>query len=176
MAARFLLDTNICIYIRRRRPPAVLERFRQLEPGEAVLSVITYGELVYGAENSQLREQARRQLAELAGLLPVMELPMRAGELYGSIRVALAAEGGMIGNNDLWIAAHAGPRASFWSPTTNVSFGAFKGWKFRIGRTVRASVGRIALCSSALRQRYSKAGACVGRKSGAHSAGLRLPA
>jgi tRNA(fMet)-specific endonuclease VapC len=72
-----------------------------------VLSVITYSELVYGAEKSQFREQARRQLAELAALLPVMELPMRAGEFYGSIRAALAAEGGMIGNNDLWIAAHA---------------------------------------------------------------------
>jgi tRNA(fMet)-specific endonuclease VapC len=107
MAARFLLDTNICIYIRRRRPAAVLERFRQLAPGEAVLSVITYGELVYGAEKSQLREQAHRQLAELAGLLPVMELPMRAGEFYGSIRATLAAAGDMIGNNDLWIAAHA---------------------------------------------------------------------
>jgi tRNA(fMet)-specific endonuclease VapC len=107
MAARFLLDTNICIYIRRRRPPAVLQRFRQLKPGEAGLSVITYGELVYGAEKSQFREQARRQLAELAGLLPVMELPLRAGEFYGSIRATLASEGGMIGNNDLWIAAHA---------------------------------------------------------------------
>ena len=107
MAVRFLLDTNICNYIRRQRPPAVLARFRQLQLGEAVLSVITYGELVYGAEKSQFREQARRQLAELAALLPVMELPMRAGEFYGSIRAALAAEGGMIGNNDLWIAAHA---------------------------------------------------------------------
>jgi tRNA(fMet)-specific endonuclease VapC len=107
VGARLLLDTNICIYIRRRRPPAVLERFRQLTPGEAVLSVITYGELVYGAEKSQSREQARKQLAELAGLLPVMELPMRAGEFYGSMRAALAAEGDMIGNNDLWIAAHA---------------------------------------------------------------------
>jgi tRNA(fMet)-specific endonuclease VapC len=67
VAARFLLDTNICIYIRRRRPPALLERFRQLRPGEAVLSVITHGELVYGAERSQFREQARRQLAELGG-------------------------------------------------------------------------------------------------------------
>jgi tRNA(fMet)-specific endonuclease VapC len=104
---RFLLDTNICIYIRRRRPPAVLARFRQLKPGEAVLSVITYGELAYGAEKSQFREQARRQLAELAGLLPVLELPPRAGEFYGSIRAALAARGDMIGNNDLWIAAHA---------------------------------------------------------------------
>jgi tRNA(fMet)-specific endonuclease VapC len=107
MAVRFLLDTNICNYIRRQRPPAVLARFRQLQLGEAVLSVITYGELVYGAEKSQFREQARRQLAELAALLPVMELPMRAGEFYGSIRAALAAESGMIGNNDLWIAAHA---------------------------------------------------------------------
>ena len=107
MAARFLLDTNICIYIRQRRPPAVLEWFRQLTPGEAVLSVITYGELVYGAEKSQFREQALRQLAELAGLLPVMELPLHAGEFYGSMRAALAAEGDMIGNNDLWIAAHA---------------------------------------------------------------------
>ena len=72
-----------------------------------MLSVITYGELVHGAEKSQFREQALRQLAELVGLLPVMELPMRTGEFYGSIRAILAAEGSMIGNNDLWIAAHA---------------------------------------------------------------------
>ena len=107
MAARFLLDTNICIYIRRRRPPAVLARFRQLQPGEAVLSVITYGELVYGVGRSQFREQARGQLTELVSLLPVIGLPMRAGDFYGSIRATLAAEGDMIGNNDLWIAAHA---------------------------------------------------------------------
>jgi tRNA(fMet)-specific endonuclease VapC len=107
MAARFLLDTNICIYIRRRRPPSVLARFRELEPGDAVLSVITYGELVYGAEKSQFRQQARGRLAELADLLPVMGLPPHAGEFYGSIRAALEAQGDMIGNNDLWIAAHA---------------------------------------------------------------------
>jgi len=107
MAARFLLDTNICIYIRRRQPPGVLARFRQLQPGDAVLSVITYGELVYGVEKSHFREQARGQLAELADLLPVTSLPPRAGELYGSIRAALEAQGEIIGNNDLWIAAHA---------------------------------------------------------------------
>src|SRR6516162_8797499 len=107
MDARFLLDTNICIHIRRRRPPAVLARFQQLKPGEAVLSVITYGELVYGAEKSQFREQVSRQLTELASLLPVMELPLRAGEFYGSICATLEAKGDTIGNNDLWIAAHA---------------------------------------------------------------------
>lgn len=107
MDARFLLDTNICIHIRRQRPPEVLARFQRLKPGEAVLSVITYGELIYGAEKSKFREQAIGQLTELAGLVPVMALPLRAGEFYGAIRAALETKGDMIGNNDLWIAAHA---------------------------------------------------------------------
>jgi tRNA(fMet)-specific endonuclease VapC len=107
MSARFLLDTNICIHIRRQRPPGVLARFQRLKPGEAVLSVITYGELIYGVEKSQFREQAAKQLSELAGLLPIMALPLQAGEFYGAIRAALEAKGEMIGNNDLWIAAHA---------------------------------------------------------------------
>jgi tRNA(fMet)-specific endonuclease VapC len=107
MDARFLLDTNICIHIRRQRPPEVLARFQRLKPGEAVLSVITYGELIYGAEKSKFREQAIGQLTELAGLVPVMALPLRAGEFYGAIRAALETKGEMIGNNDLWIAAHA---------------------------------------------------------------------
>ena len=107
MDARFLLDTNICIYIRRKRPREVLARFQRLRPGEAVISVITYGELIYGVENSRLREQAVKQLLELAELLPVMELPAQAGQSYGAIRAALEAKGETIGNNDLWIAAHA---------------------------------------------------------------------
>jgi tRNA(fMet)-specific endonuclease VapC len=107
MDARFLLDTNICIYIRRRRPPGLLARFERLKLGEAVLSVITYGELIYGLEKSQFREQATKQLAELAGLVPIMELPPQAGQFYGAIRASLEARGEIIGNNDLWIAAHA---------------------------------------------------------------------
>jgi tRNA(fMet)-specific endonuclease VapC len=107
MDARFLLDTNICIYIRRRRPSGLLARFERLKLGEAVLSVITYGELIYGVEKSRFREQAIKQLAELAGLVPIMGLPPQAGEFYGAIRASLAARGEIIGNNDLWIAAHA---------------------------------------------------------------------
>jgi len=107
MDARFLLDTNICIYIRRRRPPGLLARFERFKLGEAVLSVITYGELIYGVEKSQFREQATKQLAELAGLVPIMGLPAQAGEFYGAIRASLEARGEIIGNNDLWIAAHA---------------------------------------------------------------------
>src|SRR5215831_10532809 len=105
MDARFLLDTNICIHIRRQRPSEVLARFKRLKPGEAVLSVITYGELIYGVEKSRFREQAMMRLAELAALMPVMDLPSQAGQFYGAIRAALEVKGEIIGNNDLWIAA-----------------------------------------------------------------------
>jgi tRNA(fMet)-specific endonuclease VapC len=107
MDPRFLLDTNVCIYIRRQRPPEVLARFQRLKPGEAVLSVITYGELMYGAQKSQFRELATKQLTELAALVPVMDLPLHAGQFYGAIRATLETRGEIIGNNDLWIAAHA---------------------------------------------------------------------
>jgi len=107
MEARFLLDTNICIYIRRKKPEEVLRRFHRLKQGEAVLSVITFGELVYGAEKSAQRAVALELLRELAQVLPVMGLPETAAEAYGTVRAELERKGQMIGNNDLWIAAHA---------------------------------------------------------------------
>lgn len=107
MEPRYLLDTNICIYIRQQRPDAVLLRFQKLRPGEAVLSVITYGELLYGAVKSRQRAAALERLRELFTLLPALSLPETAGEAYGIVRADLEAKGEMIGNNDLWIAAHA---------------------------------------------------------------------
>ena len=107
MEPRFLLDTNICIYIRRKRPQQVLARFRKLRPGEAALSVITFGELLYGAEKSAQRLAALERLQELARVLPVLPLPETAAETYGTIRADLEFRGQIIGNNDLWIAAHA---------------------------------------------------------------------
>jgi len=107
MEARYLLDTNICIYIRQRRPEEVLRRFRRLRPGEAALSVISYGELLYGAAKSAQRAVAFERLRELVHLLPALPLPESAAETYGSIRADLESKGEMIGNNDLWIAAHA---------------------------------------------------------------------
>jgi tRNA(fMet)-specific endonuclease VapC len=107
MTPIYLLDTNICIYIRRRRPPKILHRFERLKVGEAAISVITYGELMYGAEKSEQREAAMSQLEELASLLRVLPLPLNAGRSYGALRAELEAGGRVIGNNDLWIAAHA---------------------------------------------------------------------
>jgi tRNA(fMet)-specific endonuclease VapC len=104
---RYLLDTSICIFIRQKRPEEVLHRFRKLRPGEAVLSVITYGELLYGAAKSQHRSAALTRLRELVNLMPATALPESAAEAYGTIRAELESTGEMIGNNDLWIAAHA---------------------------------------------------------------------
>jgi tRNA(fMet)-specific endonuclease VapC len=107
MSPRYLLDTNICIYIRRHQPPQVLAHFRRLKPGEAAISVITSGELLYGAEKSQHRARAIQQLEELATLVPVLPLPENAAQIYGIVRSRLEARGETIGNNDLWIATHA---------------------------------------------------------------------
>jgi tRNA(fMet)-specific endonuclease VapC len=107
MRARYLLDTNIFVYIRRGRPAEVLARFQRLRPREAVISVITYGELLYGMEKKHPEPQAFHRLEELVSLMEVVALPTEAGRIYGAIRVGLEAKGEMIGNNDLWIAAHA---------------------------------------------------------------------
>ena len=107
MSARYLLDTNICIYIQRRNPPEILTRFKKLKPGEAVISVITWGELLYGAEKSVRRSDVLHILKEFADLIPVAHMTEDVGRAYGAIRAELESRGQTIGNNDLWIAAHA---------------------------------------------------------------------
>jgi tRNA(fMet)-specific endonuclease VapC len=104
---RFMLDTNICIFLRRQRPVGLLRRFEKLDPEDVCISAVTYGELRYGAEKSVQREHALDLLSELLSILPVAPLDADVGEHYGFIRSDLERRGMMIGNNDLWIAAHA---------------------------------------------------------------------
>jgi tRNA(fMet)-specific endonuclease VapC len=107
METRYLLDANIVIYLRQRRPETVVRRFDRLQLGEAAVSVIAYGELQYGAMKSSQREAGLERLRELGQMLPALPLPENAAEAYGFIRADLESRGQMIGNNDLWIAAHA---------------------------------------------------------------------
>jgi tRNA(fMet)-specific endonuclease VapC len=107
MEAHYLLDTNMVIYFRQKRSETIMRRFAQLRPGEAAISVITYGELLYGAMKSLAPSSAVERLHHLMQELHPLPLPESAGETYGRIRADLAAKGEMIGNNDLWIAAHA---------------------------------------------------------------------
>ena len=107
MPTRYLLDTSICIYIQRQKPDEVLVRFQKLKPGDAAISVITWGELLYGAEKSHQRKRALQLLEEFKTFVPVLPMPENAGKTYGSIRKKLESKGKPIGNNDMWIAAHA---------------------------------------------------------------------
>lgn len=104
---RYLLDTNICIYIKNHRPAEVLMRFSRLPPGKVAMSAITYGELCFGAEKSSKPKATRQILEHLTALIPVLPLDAGVSEHYGKIRQQLQALGKPIGNNDLWIAAHA---------------------------------------------------------------------
>ena len=107
MKPRYMLDTNICIYIAKHHPPEVRARFERLKPGQLVMSAITFGELYYGASKSNQRAKALAQLEELIQDIPVEDLNPRAAQAYGEIRATLEMEGRLIGNNDLWIGAHA---------------------------------------------------------------------
>lgn len=104
---RYLLDTDTCSYIGRYQPPQVLTRFRELEAVEAALSIITYGELYFGAERSPMRDRALRELEIFTSAFAILPLPVEAAPIYGAIRAELAGKGQIIGGNDLWIAAHA---------------------------------------------------------------------
>jgi tRNA(fMet)-specific endonuclease VapC len=106
MALRLLIDTDIFIHVRQRKAD-VIARFKRVPVGDAAISVITYGELIYGVQKSAQRDRAIESLTEMIGLLPVLALPEGAASTYGEIRAALEAKGETIGNNDLWIAAHA---------------------------------------------------------------------
>jgi tRNA(fMet)-specific endonuclease VapC len=106
MALRYMLDTNVFIRIRQRRPGPVLDRFQALGANEAVISVVSYGELCFGVEKGAMPDRALAALNGLVAFIPVQPLPPAAGAAYGSIR-ALERRGETIGNNDLWIAAHA---------------------------------------------------------------------
>ncbi len=104
---RYLLDTNICIYIKNHRPAEVLARFSKLPPGKVAMSSITYGELCFGAEKSSKSKETHQILQHLIELIPVLPLDEAVSTYYGIIRQQLQTSGKPIANNDLWIAAHA---------------------------------------------------------------------
>ena len=107
MSVRYLLDTNICIYISKKRPPEVYQRFSELSNGDIGMSMITFGELRFGAEKSQHREIALEKLDQLMRYIPMIMPTSETAEKYAMIRSHLEKSGQPIGNNDLWIAAHA---------------------------------------------------------------------
>lgn len=103
----YLLDTNICIYIAKQKPLSVFRRFATMAVGSLGMSIITQGELLFGAQKSHQPQKALGLLKELVKYIPALALPIEAADCYGEIRYKLEKQGKPIGNNDLWIAAHA---------------------------------------------------------------------
>jgi len=104
---RYLLDTNICIYIINRSPVSVYQHFQRLEVGDVGISAITYCELQFGIANSSKPKQNQLALTKFLGPIEVLDYPSGAALSFGQIRHSLSKAGTIIGNYDLLIASHA---------------------------------------------------------------------
>lgn len=103
----YLLDTNICIYLIKRKPPEVLQRFRQLQPGSVFISSVTTSELYYGAQKSQRVQTNLEALNNFLLPFRIVDYDESASFLYGELRADLEKRGQPIGPLDMMIAAHA---------------------------------------------------------------------
>jgi tRNA(fMet)-specific endonuclease VapC len=103
---KYMLDTNIVIYVIKRRPIEVMELFN-LHAGQMCISSITLAELLHGAEKSSKPEHNMRQVEDFVSRLEVLEYGVKAASHYGDIRAVLERKGTPIGVNDFHIAGHA---------------------------------------------------------------------
>ena len=103
---RYLLDTNIVIYVIKQRPLAVRTKFNE-QAGRMAISAITLSELIHGAEKSARPVANLAVVEDFCSRLEVLAYPAKASAHYGSIRATLEQVGMPIGVNDLHIAAHA---------------------------------------------------------------------
>jgi len=104
---KLMLDTNICIYLIKQQPVAVLKRFLEYQIGDIGISSITLSELRYGVAKSTHQEKNARALDEFITPLEVVSFDEEAAHVYGDIRAKLEKAGTPVGSMDMLIAAHA---------------------------------------------------------------------
>lgn len=102
-----MLDTNICIYIIKRKPLDVIERFKQTKISQIGVSTITLSELLYGVSKSSKPAQNQMALAQFIAPLEILPYGDDAAQYYGTLRTHLEKQGTPIGSLDMLIAAHA---------------------------------------------------------------------
>ena len=103
----YLLDTNICIYLIKKRPPEILEQFRQHPPQDVAISTITLFELEYGVQKSQQIQRTQDALARFLLPLTILDIDRPAAADAAAIRASLERKGTPIGPYDLLIAGLA---------------------------------------------------------------------
>ncbi len=104
---RYMLDTNICSYVLRDRPPTVRKRFEKAGDGNLAISTVVLAELLFGAARHPKGESIRREIEDFASRVAVLPWDESAADHYGDIRASLEKKGTPIGGMDMIIAAHA---------------------------------------------------------------------
>lgn len=104
---KFLLDTNICIYLIKQKPPEILQRFNTNQVGDLGISSITVAELEFGVQKSQFTQKNQQALEQFLIPLNIVNFDRAAAIIYGDLRATLAKQGTPIGSLDTLIAAHA---------------------------------------------------------------------
>ncbi|NQU03348.1 MAG: type II toxin-antitoxin system VapC family toxin, partial [Syntrophaceae bacterium] len=94
---KFMLDTNTCIYVIKRKPPDVIERFKRTEISHIGISSITLSELLYGVSKSSRPEQNQIALTQFIAPLEILPYGDEAARYYGSLRAHLEKQGTPIG-------------------------------------------------------------------------------
>ena len=104
---RYMLDTNICIYVIKHKPETVFQKLQNTNPEDVCISSVTYAELVHGVEKSAAVEKNRLALSMLLANMEILDFDVDAADCYGKIRAVLEKKGTPIGPLDMMIAAHA---------------------------------------------------------------------
>ena len=104
---KYMLDTNICIYIIKHQPENVIRKFMEHNQDDICISAITYAELAHGVEKSRAREKNRIALMVLLSEIQIVPFDDLAAQIYGEIKADLQKKGMLIGPLDTLIAAHA---------------------------------------------------------------------
>lgn len=104
---KYLVDTNILIYLLNSKLPALQRKFTHRDVSQFGVSSITVAELIYGARKSKLVEQNTNAVIKTLSSFDILDFTSADAFEYGDIRAELESNGNIIGGNDLLIAAQA---------------------------------------------------------------------
>ncbi len=124
---KYLLDTNICIYIIKKKPEEVIKRFLKMKPDSIAISSITVSELYYGVAKSSKPNENTIALEQFILPLTVINYNKEDSIFYGKLRAKLEQKGKLIGAMDMLIAAQALSRDLILVTNNEREFKKFEG-------------------------------------------------
>lgn len=126
---KYILDTNICIYIIKQKPEFVLKRLVRHNPTDIGISIITYFELIYGVHKSSNPEKNLKALKDFIASFEVLDWGESEADSAGKIRASLEKIGKSIGPFDLQIAGQAMANGLILVTNNEKEFSRVKGLK-----------------------------------------------